>query len=149
MGLRTIYRSPTAEDQAVPFCRCRLRSTAPLNRQQKIGDCHCAETDSTRMDWNFNNDDASKDGDVPPADIRITNMGTDILFHPVYSQGTAMIRACRPLVLQQNLIHYWEIKIMSCMSGTDTVSFCCAVKIYIIFSELCEAEKRYFIFVRI
>lgn len=122
MGLKTIYRLPTADDQAGAFCRCRLRSNKTTYRGTAAGastdDCHCGESDCTRIDWNFN------DADEPSAaaDVRIMNAGTDITFHPVYSQGTAVVRANRSLELHQNLIHYWEIKIMSCMSGTDTVS---------------------------
>lgn len=45
----------------------------------------------------------------------------EVLFHPVYSPGTAAVRG--NVVLKPNMHHYWEIKILTKLYGTDVVSY--------------------------
>lgn len=114
MGLRTIYRM-SSEDKSPPFCRCvNRRSTIISSSRKPFKPCECGEFDCKRIDWTW----SLNAGDS--ANVQISGKGTNVLFHPVYSQGTAVVRSGTPLCA--NHIHYWEVKITSCMSGTDTVS---------------------------
>lgn len=45
----------------------------------------------------------------------------EVLFHPIYSSGTAAMKGND--VLKSNMHHYWEIKILTKLYGTDVVSF--------------------------
>lgn len=102
MGLRSINCS-TEQQCAPPFCRCF---------SAKCGQsCRCGESDTPRLDWTW-------DTDTIHPEARID--GESVVFHPISSRGTAVVRGDRPLEL--NHIHYWEVKITSVMSGTDFVS---------------------------
>nr|XP_019531815.1 SPRY domain-containing SOCS box protein 3 [Aedes albopictus]XP_019531816.1 SPRY domain-containing SOCS box protein 3 [Aedes albopictus] len=100
----------SSENRSVPFCNCEYPAvTRSRHTDKKIERCRCGEDSSTRFDWTW-------DVDCGHPDTKITN-GTEIVFHPVYSQGTAVIRGTQPL--QQGMHHYWEIKILSQLAGTD------------------------------
>lgn len=72
--------------------------------------CQCGEDICRRIDWTWD-----KQMMQPHT---IVNNHT-VQFHPIYSQGTSVIRSDRPLT--PNMIHYWEIKIVHWLSGTDLV----------------------------
>lgn len=49
----------------------------------------------------------------------ITNNNRDVLFHPVYSSGTAALRGNQ--AFEQNHHYYWEVKMTTRLYGTDVV----------------------------
>lgn len=108
MGVLSMFK-PLSEHRAVPFCNCRQRrfvvAESNANKEKQTCTCNCGESDCSRIDWTW---DAAQ----------ITNH--TVLFHPFYSQGTSIVQGTKPLTSQH--IHYWEIKIITCMSGTDIVS---------------------------
>lgn len=63
--------------------------------------CRCGEDTCQTINWAW---DKQK---VQPQTI-INNH--TVQFHPIYSQGTSVIRSDQPLA--PNMIHYWEIKIV-------------------------------------
>lgn len=73
--------------------------------------CRCGEDACQTINWTWDKQN------VQPQTI-INNH--TVQFHPIYSQGTSVIRSDQPL--QPNMIHYWEIKIVHWLSGTDLVS---------------------------
>lgn len=74
--------------------------------------CTCGE-DIGIFNWTWSKANSS-------SNTRITNNNKDILFHPLYSSGTAAVRGDVPF--QTNLHYYWEIKMISNLYGTDVVS---------------------------
>lgn len=119
MGVLSIYK-PLSDNRAVPFCKCRQRQSVgntPYGGDMSSGGdkltctCKCGESDCKRMNWSW-------DASIAHPETQISDH--TVLFHPVYSQGTSIVRGEIPLASQH--IHYWEIKIITCMSGTDMVS---------------------------
>lgn len=119
MGFRTInYMTP----QCGPaFCRCYNppkgggRGGGPEANVNTNNlpqpNCRCGEFDAPRLDWSW-------DPQMSHPEARFD--GESVVFHPLSSRGTAVVRGNRPLEL--NHIHFWEVKITSFMSGTDLVS---------------------------
>lgn len=100
----------SSENRSVPFCNCEYpAATRSRHSSNKVERCRCGEDTSSRLDWTW-----ECLGGHP--DTKVIN-GTEIVFHPVYSQGTSVIRGTQPL--QQGRHHYWEIKILSQLAGTD------------------------------
>lgn len=106
MGVLQIYK-PTAENRALAFCRCRQQESD--NRQPTA--CECGENDGSLGAWTW-------DTSIAHPETQITN--ELVLFHPIYSQGTSMVRGTVPL--EKQCIHYWEIKLVTHLHGTDLVS---------------------------
>lgn len=52
--------------------------------------------------------------------FELSNDNVEVTFHPKSSPGTAVIRGNKPL--KKGKHYYWEIKILSCLYGTDVVS---------------------------
>lgn len=50
----------------------------------------------------------------------IVKSDQEIIFHPVYSSGTAVVRGEQAFA--KNLHHFWEMKMLSNLYGTDVVS---------------------------
>lgn len=73
--------------------------------------CRCGEDACKTINWTWDNNA------IQPQTI-IENH--TVKFHPYYSQGTSVIRSDAPL--ENNMIHYWEIKIVHWFTGTDLVS---------------------------
>lgn len=100
-------------DTAPPFCKCSKRM---VDRRLATNDllknsCSCGEEfDGKKWTW----DVAEGRSDVVMQDNVLT-------FHPIYSQGTAVVKGEVPL--EHGMQHYWEVKIMSFLTGTDLVSF--------------------------
>jgi SPRY domain-containing SOCS box protein 3 len=44
----------------------------------------------------------------------------EVIFHPEFSAGTAALRGSEPFM--QNMHHFWEMKMISNLYGTDVVS---------------------------
>lgn len=91
-----------------PFCNDECIKKVVNGRLE----CACGEQ-VEMFTWGWSNANNSPN-------IQLTNHGKDILFHPVYSTGTAAIRGEKSF--KQNLIHYWEVKIISELHGTSVVS---------------------------
>lgn len=109
-ALYTNMQLSSNENRSVPFCSCEYPAvTRSRHTAKKVERCKCGEDTSTRLDWTWDTE-----GGHP--ETKIIN-GTEIVFHPVYSQGTTVIRGTQPL--QYGMHHYWEIKILSALAGTD------------------------------
>lgn len=50
----------------------------------------------------------------------IVKSNQEIIFHPAYSSGTAILRGEQPFAKNQH--HFWEMKILSNLYGSDVVS---------------------------
>lgn len=82
-----------------------------INFQIPPDTCRCGEDTCTIIDWSWDRQN------IQPQTI-IQNH--TVQFHPIYSQGTSVIRSNKSLAT--NMIHYWEVKIVHWLSGTDLVS---------------------------
>lgn len=102
---------PIIENCAKSYCACRPPSD-PIG-QKSCCQCKCGEADCQTYEWYWDNS-------APQPEVQITQTDRNVVFHPVYSQGTGIVRGTIPLASQ--MIHYWEIKILTPMSGTDFVS---------------------------
>ncbi|XP_055692062.1 SPRY domain-containing SOCS box protein 3 [Lutzomyia longipalpis] len=110
MGLLSmIYADIERSAKVPPFCGCFLRQEREdPTRRYIIDQCRCGEEHCDVCEWSW-------DANIPHPDSHINNRLVN--FHPVYSQGTAMVRGTEPL--RMGMCHYWEIKMMSPVSGTD------------------------------
>jgi len=100
---RYIYKK-SQKNRSAAFCKCTFT-------QEMANQCVCGESDSTDLDWKWN--DENLENPFP----RIIMDGRNVTFHPIYSQGTAVVKGNKSL--DKQMIHYWEIKIISSMTGTD------------------------------
>ncbi|KAG5890770.1 hypothetical protein JTB14_016507 [Gonioctena quinquepunctata] len=73
--------------------------------------CHCGE-DVGEFSWSWSKSERS-------SNTRISQNNKDILFHPLYSSGTAVVRGDIPF--EPNKHYYWEIKMISNLYGTDVM----------------------------
>ena len=109
MGLISmqLYKT-TPKNQSKPFCEC------PSDNY--FLQCKCGESSdgAKQLEWTWKN---TKEQQQHDADI--TNDDTLVKFHPVYSQGTSVVSGTK--ALERHKIHYWEIKILTPLSGTDFV----------------------------
>ncbi|KAG4070369.1 hypothetical protein HA402_006511 [Bradysia odoriphaga] len=96
---RHIYKK-SQNNRSPAFCKCS-QAVAEL--------CECGEKDSRSLDWTWyiESDEVSN----------LSFHGQTIVFHPTFSQGTAAVKGSTRL--DKNMIHHWEIKILSDMTGTD------------------------------
>ncbi|XP_022916517.1 SPRY domain-containing SOCS box protein 3 [Onthophagus taurus] len=72
--------------------------------------CTCGETNQT-YNWNW---EPQRTGTHV-----LSNGNREVVFHPVYSPGTAAVRGNK--ILEKNMHHYWEIKILTKLYGTDVM----------------------------
>lgn len=105
----------TDQDLRCPgFCDCRFPSCVDVaNHKGNIPDlvtCRCGEDSGNGLEWQWHHTENS--------DAQV--IGRDIVFHPTYSQGTAIVRGEQPL--QQDKVHFWEMRIITVLAGTDVVS---------------------------
>ncbi|KAK4874172.1 hypothetical protein RN001_013532 [Aquatica leii] len=71
---------------------------------------HCTCGEERRIyEWNWEDDSC--------VNVVLSNENRDVLFHPVYSSGTAAVKG--RVAFKQNLHHYWEVKILTNLYGTD------------------------------
>lgn len=82
-----------------------------INLQIPPDTCRCGEDTCQIINWTWDRQN------VQPQTL--INDHT-VQFHPIFSQGTSVIRSDQPLA--PNMIHYWEVKIVHWLSGTDLVS---------------------------
>lgn len=96
------------------FCDCFFpKSTEVAAYKGNIHDlvtCKCGQEDTHPMEWIWDKDTAH-----PECFIN----GPDVTFHPIYSQGTSIIRGNRRL--EPKMVHYWEMRIITSLSGTDVM----------------------------
>ncbi|GAB0098663.1 SPRY domain-containing SOCS box protein 3, SPRY domain [Sergentomyia squamirostris] len=111
MGLLSmIYANTEPTSAKVPsFCGCFIRQERedPL-RKHIIDQCRCGEEHCDVYEWSW-------DAAIPHPDSNINS--NLVIFHPVYSQGTSLVRGNK--ALQTGMCHYWEVKMISPVSGTD------------------------------
>lgn len=105
----------TDQDLRCPgFCDCRFPSCIDVgNHKGYIPDlvkCRCGEDAGNGIQWKWHKTDDS--------DAQIQDR--DIIFHPTYSQGTSIVRGEHPL--QQDKVHFWEMRVVTALAGTDVVS---------------------------
>ncbi|XP_030573081.1 SPRY domain-containing SOCS box protein 3 [Drosophila novamexicana] len=104
----------TDQDLRCPgFCDCRFPSCIDVaNHKGHIPDlvkCRCGEDSANGLQWQWHQ--------VEESDAQI--IGRDIIFHPTYSQGTAIVRGEQPL--QQDKVHFWEMRVITALAGTDVM----------------------------
>lgn len=104
---RYIFKK-SQRNRSEAFCKC-VQETDLLGNIIATH-CDCGENVSNILNWTWKNDE-----DLPEVKIE----GNIVTFHPIYSQGTALVRGNKSL--DKQMIHYWEVKIVSSMSGTDLV----------------------------
>lgn len=136
MGLRSLFPVAAADVAEVPtsYCHCHLRQqhgkpndqhTSADTPDTPSGDCRCGEWRRPSLCWTW---DRPPHGSHTATDVRISDAGTGtdsgqrVLFHPVYSAGTAVVRSDRPLAAGE--LNYFEVKVLTRMTGTDVVSVC-------------------------
>lgn len=109
----SVHKRPKFETEPIspPFCECTkkgaLRPEKSIPKSRSLA-CQCGE-DKGELQWSWEETerfDVSFDENI-------------VTFHPSYSQGTAVIRGETPLELGHH--HYWEIKMMTFLSGTDVM----------------------------
>lgn len=100
--------------RAPAFCDCVFpRSTDVLSFKGNIHDhisCKCGENEGRPLEWIW---------DKESADPACYVNGRNITFHPTFSQGTTVIRGEKRL--EPGMIHFWEMKIVTSLSGTETM----------------------------
>lgn len=125
-----IYNA-SIDDRAASFCKCteiQRHSNDSINTSLQYQlTCECGEDASDDLEWCWDTEHA-----IPHTQFN----GKHVVFHPFYSQGTSVIRGNK--VLNRNMHHYWEIKIISSLSGTDFVST------YIIIYNIIDYEYCYY-----
>lgn len=131
-GNATVINVDQDTAASAPFCYCHLSdadaaatncfverplSSSPNNNHNTAANaCRCGEWPVARLTWHW---DAQRRH--PEARIAEPNAeGQVVVFHPVYSAGTAVVRSDRPLAGGE--INYFEVKVLSALTGTDTVS---------------------------
>lgn len=110
-----LYMKKAFQTPAPPFCKCSKKLIDRRLATHKVlkTTCKCGE-DKGGLDWTWNKEIGSTD----PSDVVFED--NILTFHPVYSQGTAVVKGDKPL--EHGKHHYWEVKIMSFLTGTDLVS---------------------------
>eukprot|EP00099_Drosophila_melanogaster_P021566 NP_648819.2 uncharacterized protein Dmel_CG10516 [Drosophila melanogaster] len=96
------------------FCDCPFPNSIEVtNHKGHIPDlvrCQCGEDESGNVNaWRWHATDES--------DAVVTDR--DIIFHPTYSQGTAIVRGEQ--ALKTNMVHFWEMRVITTLAGTDVM----------------------------
>ena len=81
------------------------------------GACHDDDRGDTddgleRHDWTWDTTTRSQS-------VRLVQFNTQIIFHPTYSSGTASVFGSLPLLTPHH--HYWEVKMLNPVYGTDVM----------------------------
>ncbi|CAG9857061.1 unnamed protein product [Phyllotreta striolata] len=103
------------------FYQAQLFKTMNLTQKNKFcsksclgknkGFCECGD-DVGVFYWRWSTGHSS-------SDIRATNDSRDILFHPCYSSGTAVVRGDE--LFRPNVHYFWEVMMTSKLYGTDVM----------------------------
>lgn len=110
-------RSSNSSKSVCPaYCDCEFpKSTIVAGYKGHVPDlikCRCGEDDPAYhcINWHWHQQ----------SELDIHLEGPNVTFHPTYSQGTAIVRGEEPLA--PNMMHFWEMRILTALSGTDVVS---------------------------
>lgn len=95
-------------NQSGAWCNC-VKTIS--NSYNDLLQCNCGEEQKIHQ-WCWESNDQL-------TNVVLSNNNHDVLFHPTYSSGTAAVRG--NLQLEQNSHHFWEIKILSHLYGTDVM----------------------------
>ncbi|XP_017053254.1 SPRY domain-containing SOCS box protein 3-like [Drosophila ficusphila] len=96
------------------FCDCRLPNTFQIrNNLGSISDllqCRCGEIGVSNVNpWAWNADEKTN----------ALVSGRDIIFNPIKSRGTSIVRGSRSL--KPGMVHFWEMLAISPLFGTDVM----------------------------
>ncbi|XP_034659654.1 SPRY domain-containing SOCS box protein 3 [Drosophila subobscura] len=102
------------EEYSSAFCDCSFPNCIEVtNHKGLIPDlvkCRCGEDiDGNVHPWRWHQSEES--------DALINDR--DIVFHPTFSQGTAIVRGDRPL--KPGMVHFWEMRVITALAGTDVM----------------------------
>ncbi|KAH8322073.1 SPRY domain-containing SOCS box protein 3-like [Drosophila kikkawai] len=106
---------PPHQDACNPgFCDCPFPNSIEVTSHKgHIPDlvrCRCGEDVPGNVNpWKWQ---AAEDSDAIVTD-------RDIIFHPTYSQGTAIVRGER--ALKPGMVHFWEMRVITALAGTDVM----------------------------
>lgn len=107
------YYFPNDCDVSGSWCRCVSSLPKRERTYHSVLQCKCGEEKRIHK-WNW-----EVDTQLSIPNVVLSNNNLDVLFHPTYSSGTAAVRGNLPL--QHNVHHYWEIKILTHLYGTDVM----------------------------
>ncbi|XP_015602242.1 SPRY domain-containing SOCS box protein 3 [Cephus cinctus] len=86
----------------------------PVTREQYCAcienECHCEKQNVYEWAW---------DDKLATADLQLTDRNLEVKFHPGYSTGTAAVRGTTSLAKGRH--HYWEVKMITPVYGTDVM----------------------------
>lgn len=94
------------------FCYLNPYCTEKCINNLADGKLQCDCADSGIYNWKWENQDDTS--------ALLSKNNREVTFHPVYSSGTAALRGSKPF--EKNLHHFWEMKMLSNLYGTDVVS---------------------------
>lgn len=134
MGLRSLSVVAGVDETSTasqPYCHCHLLSTDPPpggkrravsvsssaadHHNQRVH-CQCGEWRQPRLVWTWD----TQIGPHHPA-VRFEGQHQQhVVFHPVFSSGTSVVRSAEPLL--RGAINYFEVKVLTPLTGTDVVS---------------------------
>ncbi|KAF8568060.1 hypothetical protein P879_09197 [Paragonimus westermani] len=76
--------------------------------------CRCREDVGASLDWCWHTTEELT------GIVKLSENSSVVTFHPLESFGTAVVRGTKPL---SGGLHYWELKMISPLYGTDVVSY--------------------------
>lgn len=91
--------------------RCSVCTSNDFFEKQWILGCRCNEDVSASIEWDWCDLSIQRNYEV-------FESGKSVIFHPLKSQGTAIVRGTK--LLTEGL-HYWEMKVLSPLYGTDVM----------------------------
>ncbi|PAA67223.1 hypothetical protein BOX15_Mlig026700g2, partial [Macrostomum lignano] len=123
-GLSELYK-PRRDTES--FCNCP-RANGGGARSLTWIHCACGEelSASTVGDGGSRHDNSDADwswAEPEAADCALSSCGRIVSFHPLFSRGTAAAVGNRPLI---DGLHYWELKFVSPVYGTDIMAGVCS-----------------------
>ncbi|XP_005185747.1 SPRY domain-containing SOCS box protein 3 isoform X2 [Musca domestica] len=107
--------SNSSKSVCAAYCDCEFpKSTIVAGYKGHVPDlikCRCGEDDPAYhcINWHWHQQ----------SELDIHLEGPNVTFHPTYSQGTAIVRGEEPLA--PNMMHFWEMRILTALSGTDVM----------------------------
>ncbi|BHF76072.1 SPRY domain-containing SOCS box protein 3 [Sparganum proliferum] len=91
--------------------RCSVCASDDFFEKQWILACRCNEDAGASIEWDWCDLSIQRNYEV-------FESGKSVIFHPLKSQGTAIVRGTK--LLTEGL-HYWELKVLSPLYGTDVM----------------------------
>lgn len=79
----------------------------------------------SKLEWTWEKEDSLN----MTLSIRLEDNNSVVIFHPVYSTGTAVVKGNK--LLEKGQHHFWEILMLSKIHGTDVVSLFSSRWIYL------------------